>query len=324
MVAPSRSFMGFNAASIAAAIILARSTGNKCGCADVGTGIAITTSGYTLSGLNAGNYTLTQPSLSADITAHELTVTGLTGENKVYDGNVDASASGVAVLNGVIGADDVILSGTPVCTFASANVGVGIAITATGYTLTGADAANYFLIQPSMSANITAHELTITGLTGNDKPHDGNTHATASGTAVLNGVNGADEVILSGTPVFTFATADKGTDIAITTTGYTLTGAAAGNYLLTLPSLRASIFEDPLFANPQNAPRVAVLPGGGVRLTFQGIPGRTYAIQRSTTMHVGSWTQIHTVTAGENAQITFDDPEAPAHSAFYRVAIPAP
>jgi hypothetical protein len=136
-------------------------------------------------------------------------------------------------------------------------------------------------------------------------------------------VIGADEVGLSGTPVFTFASADIGTDIAITTTGYTLTGAAAGNYSLVLPSLRASIFEDPLFANPQNAPRVAVLPGGGVRLTFQGIPGRTYAILRSTTLQAGSWTQISTVTAGVNAQVTFDDPEAPAHSAFYRVGFPA-
>jgi hypothetical protein len=290
--------------------------------ANVGTGIAITTSGYTLSGLNAGNYSLTQPSLSANITAHELTVTGLTGENKIYDGNVDASASGVAVLHGVIGDDDVSLAGSPVCTFASANVGVGIAITITGYTLSGADAANYSLIQPSMSATITAHELSITGLTGNDKPHDGNTHATASGTAALNGVIGADEVGLSGTPVFTFASADIGTDIAITTTGYTLTGAAAGNYSLALPSLRASIFEDPLFANPQNAPRVAVLPGGGVRLTFQGIPGRTYAIQRSTTMLDGSWTQIQTVTAGEHTQVSFDDPDAPANSAFYRVTLP--
>jgi len=290
--------------------------------ANVGISITITTSGYTLSGLNAGNYTLTQPSLSANITAHELTVTGLTGENKIYNGDVDASASGVAVLNGVIGDDDVSLAGTPVRTFASANVGVGIAITTTGYTLSGADAANYSLIQPSMSATITAQELTITGLTGNDKPHDGNTHATVSGTAALNGVIGADEVGLSGTPVFTFASADIGTDIAITTTGYTLTGAAAGNYSLALPSLRASIFEDPLFANPQNAPRVAVLPGGGVRLTFQGIPGRTYAIQRSTTMLDGSWTQISTVMAEDDPKIIFDDPEAPANSAFYRVTLP--
>jgi hypothetical protein len=160
-----------------------------------------------------------------------------------------------------------------------------------------------------LSANITAHELTVTGLSGENKTYDGDADASASGASALNGVIAADEVGLSGTPVFTFASADIRTDIAITTTGFTL-------------SLRACIFEDPLFANPQNAPRVAVLPGGGVRLTFRGIPGRTYAIQRSTTMLDGSWTQIQTVTAGENAQVTFDDPEAPAHSTFYRIGIP--
>jgi hypothetical protein len=214
------------------------------------------------------------------------------------------------------------LDGTPIFTFASANAGTGIAITTTGYTLTGANAGNYTLTQPSLSANITALELTITGLTGDNKAFDGNTNATATGTAALSGVVGFDDVSLTGTPVFTFASADVGTGIAITTTGYTLTGANAGNYTLTQPGLSASIVEDPLFANPENAPRIAVLPNGGVQLSFQGFPGRTYSIQRSTTLLDGSWTQISTVTAGENSQVIFDDNQAPMPRAFYRVALP--
>lgn len=95
------------------------------------------------------------------------------------------------------------------------------------------------------------------------------------------------------------------------------------NYTLTLPSLSATIFEDPLFTNPENVPRIARLPGGGVRLTFKGVLGRTYAIQRSTTLLDGSWTQISTVMADHDPEIIFDDPEAPANSAFYRVGIPA-
>ena len=43
--------------------------------ATVGTGIPVTTSGYSLSGASASNYTLTQPSLTADITARTLTIT---------------------------------------------------------------------------------------------------------------------------------------------------------------------------------------------------------------------------------------------------------
>ncbi|MEQ6122572.1 YDG domain-containing protein, partial [Pseudotenacibaculum sp. MALMAid0570] len=105
--------------------------------ANVGTGITINTSGYTISGTDSGNYTLTQPTLSGDITAATLTVVGLTGDNKVYDGTTAGSASGTATLSGVIGADDVVLGGSPVFTFASANVGTGITINTSGYTISG-------------------------------------------------------------------------------------------------------------------------------------------------------------------------------------------
>jgi hypothetical protein len=219
----------------------------------------------------------------------------------------------------VVGADDVSLAGTPVFTFASANAGTGIVITTTGYTLTGANAGNYTLAQPSLSANITAQELTIIGLTGDNKAFDGNTNATATGTAALSGVVGADDVTLSGTPVFTFASANVGTGIAITTTGYTLTGANAGNYTLTQPSLSASIVEDPLLTSPENTPQISVLPGGGIRLIFNGYPGRTYAIERSTTLLPDSWTRITTVTAGADSLVIFDDTQPPVSSAFYRV-----
>src|SRR5205085_1030874 len=52
---------------------------------DVGTNIPVTVSGLTLSGAQAGNYVLTQPSASADITPASLTVTGITAKNKVYN-----------------------------------------------------------------------------------------------------------------------------------------------------------------------------------------------------------------------------------------------
>ena len=122
--------------------------------ANVGTGITINTSGYTVSGTDSGNYTLTQPILSGDITAKELTITGITGDNKVYDGTTDATASGTPVLSGVVSDDDVVLGGTPVFTFASAELGTDIQITTTGFIITGADSGNYILIQPTLSADI--------------------------------------------------------------------------------------------------------------------------------------------------------------------------
>jgi phosphotransferase system IIA component len=190
--------------------------------ANVGTGITINTSGYAISGTDSGNYTLTQPTLSGDITAKELTITGITGSDKVYDDTTAATATGTFTLNGVESGDDVILGGSPVFTFASANVGTGITINTTGLTISGTDIGNYTLTQPTLSGDITAKELTITGITGSDKVYDDTTAATATGTFTLNGVESGDDVILGGSPVFTFASANVGTGITINTTGYTI------------------------------------------------------------------------------------------------------
>jgi hypothetical protein len=209
--------------------------------ANVGTGITINTTGLTISGTDSGNYTLTQPTLSGDITAKELTITGITGSDKVYDDTTAATATGTFILNGVESGDDVILGGSPVFTFASANVGTGITINTTGLTISGTDSGNYTLTQPTLSGDITAKELTITGITGSDKVYDGTTDATASGTPILLGIVSGDDVVLGGTPVFTFESAELGTDITITTSGFIITGADSGNYTLTQPILSADI-----------------------------------------------------------------------------------
>ncbi|WP_026947543.1 MBG domain-containing protein, partial [Algoriphagus marincola] len=115
----------------------------------------------TISGDDAGNYTLTQPTLSADITAKALTVTGLTGNNKAYDGTDAATASGTAELSGVETGDAVTLGGTPTFTFAQTAVGTNITISTTGYTISGDDAGNYTLTQPTLSADITPRSISI-------------------------------------------------------------------------------------------------------------------------------------------------------------------
>jgi hypothetical protein len=178
---------------------------------------------------------------NSTVTAKALTVTGLTGNNKVYNRSTAASASGTAALSGIVGSDIVTLTGTPSFAFANVNVGTAKAITTTGYTLSGTNAGNYTLTQPTLTANITAKPLTITGLTGTNKVYNRTTAASASGTAALSGVESPDAVSITGTPSFTFASDNVGTAIGITTTGYTLAGAAAGNYSLTQPSLSANI-----------------------------------------------------------------------------------
>ena len=76
------------------------------------------------------------------------------GDNKVYDGTTVATASGSPVLSGIISDDDVALEGSPVFSFESAELATDIAITTTGFIITGSDHGNYTLTQPTLSADI--------------------------------------------------------------------------------------------------------------------------------------------------------------------------
>jgi lipopolysaccharide export system protein LptA len=90
--------------------------------------------------------------------------------------------------------------------------------------------------------------LTITGLSAIDKVYDGGLTATLSGTGTLVGVLPGDinTVSLAGSPTGTFSSANVGSR-TVTVSGYTLTGASAGNYSLTQPSgLTANITAAPL------------------------------------------------------------------------------
>ncbi|CAL2084730.1 conserved protein of unknown function precursor containing a T9SS type A C-terminal secretion signal [Tenacibaculum sp. 190524A02b] len=187
------------------------------------------------------NYEITFGKGNFEITTKQLSVEDITGANKVYDGTITASVIGTANLVGVINSDNVSLAGTPVHNFVKATIGTNIEITTTGYSLTGADAYNYTVKQPNLSATITAKELEIVGLQGVNKVYDGTTNALATGTASLSGVIDGETVSVIGTPVYTFASKNVGLGIAITTTGYSLTGTDTSNYILTQPSLSGAI-----------------------------------------------------------------------------------
>ena len=70
-----------------------------------------------------------------------------------------------------------ILGGSPVFTFASANVGTGITMFTSGYTISGTDSGNYTLDSAHLIRRHYCKELTITGITGDNKVYDGTTAA---------------------------------------------------------------------------------------------------------------------------------------------------
>ncbi len=171
---------------------------------------------------------------ASSVSKKALTITGVSAENKVYDGGTSATLTGTPTLVGVEAPDvgNVSVSGTPTATFATSGVASGIAVTVAGYTLTGSAEANYTLTQPTgLTANITQAPLTISGAAVTTRPYDTTTAAVITGT--LSGVIGMDDVTLNGTG--TFADPNAGTGIPVTSTS-TLAGAAAGNYSLTQPT----------------------------------------------------------------------------------------
>jgi hypothetical protein len=197
--------------------------------ANVANGIQVTVSSLTLSGIKAGNYTITDPSatLNANITPLELTYT-LSANNKVYNGT--PVGSGTVTLTNKIGSDDVSASGT--FTFADAEVANGKVVTVSGLNLSGAKAGNYTITDPSatLNANITPLELTYT-LSANNKVYNGT--PVGSGTVTLTNKIGSDDVSASGT--FTFADAEVANGKVVTVSGLTLSGIKAGNYTITDP-----------------------------------------------------------------------------------------
>jgi trimeric autotransporter adhesin len=212
---------------------------------NVGIAKAVSVSGFTIGGADAGNYVLTQPASTANITAAVLTISGVTVNNKVYNGLVSATLNtGTAALAGVLGTDAVTLNSTGASgTFINKNAGLAKSVSTSGFTIGGADAVNYTLTQPVLTANITAANLTISGVTANNKVYDGLTAATLnSGGAVLGGVLGTDAVtLISSGAMGVFSNKNAGLAKLVITSGFSLAGADAGNYQLVQPILTANI-----------------------------------------------------------------------------------
>lgn len=187
---------------------------------NVGTGKSVTVAGYTISGSDAGNYTLVQPAgLSANITPADLNVGGLTAANKVYDGNRTATLSGTAAIS-KLGTDDVSLGGSGSGSFADSNFGIGKAVTVTGYTISGSDAGNYNLVQPTgVAADISKAHLTVTADDKSRAYGAANPSLTTTLSGSVNGENASTAAVGGTGSATTAATPSSGVGTAVITAG---------------------------------------------------------------------------------------------------------
>lgn len=183
------------------------------------------------------------------ISPKEVTITGTTVSNKVYNGNTDAVIANLGTLNGIVDSHNKVTIKDGSATFNNKNVGENKTVTFSGFTLEGADAKNYTLTaQPAAAtASITPRLVTINGLAVDNKTYDGKPDATISADLTLtlapvannadSGIVPNDDVTLNPTAAKAeFENKNAGADKPVTFSDFALTGADAGNYTLVLPT----------------------------------------------------------------------------------------
>ena len=197
---------------------------------NVGKDKTVTFTGFRLEGSAAKNYVLTgQPqAVTASITPMSIALTA-TVKDKTYDGTLTAELGTVTHSDFVEGDDVQLVNGTP--SFVSKDKGENIPVTFTPFTLTGPDAGNYALTQPTgVTAHISPRPVTVSGITAQDKTYDGNTQvAFGYENARLDGNVDGDKLTV--TAQGSFEDANVG-DKLVNITGLTLGGAERGNYVL--------------------------------------------------------------------------------------------
>ncbi len=231
---------GLSGGSVAAFAgdVVQLSTANAVGAfSDKNVGIAkpVTASSYALTGADAGNYALVQPSgLSASISRATLMVSDMTIANKVYDAGLSATLAGGSVRP--LGQDDVRLNMAGAdARFDTKNVGSGKAVSVRGLALLGADAGNYTLVAPTgVTGTITPAQLQVTGIGTENRSYDTTTLVRLDGGSIV--PLASDVVRLDGSrAIGVMADKNVGAGKLVTVSGYQIAGADAANYTLVQP-----------------------------------------------------------------------------------------
>ncbi|MEP9360906.1 YDG domain-containing protein [Sphingomonas sp. KR3-1] len=259
---------------------------------NVGTGKLVTLSGVAITGADAANYsiaaTVTNQPIGT-ITPATLDVIGALALDKTYDQNTVAQLDNSGtVLSGVLASDVVNLSFATTGNFDNANAGLGKPVTTTAYSISGADAGNYTLVQPhGLTADINPLEIFLASVT---KTYDGTTALpSAAGGYAFTGVLSGDTVVAQTSGVTGQYNDSKnvGTAKPVTVDGLTLTGASGGNYFIR-PSITGS-----LGTITQAVLSVAII----------GNPTRVYDATNAATLATGNY-QLTGFAAGEGATVT--------------------
>ena len=177
-----------------------------------------------------------------------------------------------ASLVGIVSGDVVsITNSTGV--FAQKNVGNNISII-TSFTLGGANATNYNLVQPTdLTSNITAKPLTASApVVVMDKMYDGNTSAVITSVGSLIGVIPSDISKVTVTGIANYSSATIGGNKMITV-AYALNGVESGNYIVPANYvITTAKISGEITLSPLSTP-TAACQGSDLRLAYNVLTG---------------------------------------------------
>ncbi len=295
-ITPTAAF-NYNTPNVSATTVSGTLTGNNY----TGTGGAL-----------KSNYVLDYaPTGSGTITPAPLFITGVYGTDKVYDTtNADPLNVTNAALAGLVDTDtgDVTLSTSGNSgQFGQVNVGTGLSVTASGFTISGTQAGNYNLMQPTgLFANITAKSITVTGVTAENKPYDATNTATLdTAAAALSGVFAQDtaNVDLSTIGTGVFNNVNAGNRL-VNTSGFAIDGTASGNYTLVQPGpLAATITPRQLTANITGTPTKAYDGSNSATLTAADYTLGGFVAGQGATVPQSATANYASPNAGNNLEV---------------------
>ena len=195
---------------------------------------------------NAGGYTIDitakagsavyagEISPTFTINPKSVTITGITVDDKTYDGTTTATLNADnATVNDKVGEDNVTVNiGNAAAVFTDANAGTGKTVTITGVAFGGDKAGNYTLAsQPTgVTGNITPKALTVTA---NPKTITYGDEAVNDGVTYSGFVDGEDESVLGGTLGYDY---DYAQNEPVGTYTITPKGLTSSNYAITFAS----------------------------------------------------------------------------------------
>ena len=234
---------------------------------------AVNAGSYTLtaSGLSSGNYDITYANGALAVNKATISaITGITANNKTYDGTTAATLNTAnAAFTGMIAGDNLSVT-TATGVFTDKNAGTGKTVNITGLALGDADAGNYTLAATTATTTADIAKAAISavaGITAANKIYDGTTAAMLNTSgAAFTGMIAGDSLNVA-TAAGNFADASLGVNKTVFITGLSLGGGDADNYALTNTSVTTAADISAIVAPPLSPQQIAIgstgIIGGG-------------------------------------------------------------